>query len=147
MTALRRKMIEDMELRGLAESTQKLYVRAVRNLCEYCNKSPDLITQEELREFLLYFQKEKKAAPSTCGVTMYGIKFFYRYTLKRDWPMLDWVRPIKEQKLPVVLSVDEVQTLLSSLKRLRHRARLGIIYACGLRIREGIGLRVTDIDS
>ena len=57
------------------------------------------------------------------------------------------MRPIKEQKLPVVLSVDEVHTLLSSLKRLRHRARLGIIYACGLRVQEGISLRVTDIDS
>jgi integrase/recombinase XerD len=147
MTALRRKMIEDMELRGLSESTKKLYVRAVRDLCKYWNKSPDLITQEELRGFLLYFQREKKAAPSTCSVTMYGIKFFYRYTLKRNWPILDWVRPVKEQKLPVVLSVDEVHTLLSSLKRLRHRARLGIIYACGLRVQEGVSLQVTDIDS
>jgi integrase/recombinase XerD len=147
MTVLRKRMIEDMQLRGLSDATQRLYVRAVNELATYYKKSPNKITEEELRQFLIYLQQEKQASPSTCSVTMYGIKFFYRYTLQRDWPLLIWARPIKEKKLPVVLSVDEVQQILGSLRKLRHRARLGIIYACGLRLQEGVSLRVTDIDS
>ena len=89
MTALRQKMIEDMQLRGLSASTQTNYVRAVRQLAEYRAKSPDRITEEELRQYFLYLKNVKKVSPSTFTIALCGIKFFYQYTLGRAWPMLD----------------------------------------------------------
>ena len=147
MTALKQRMIEDMQLRGLSTSTQGNYVRAVRQLAEHWGKSPDQITEREIREYFLYLKTVKNASPSTYSVVLCGIKFFYQYTLQRDWSILDLIRPVRERKLPVVLSVSEVRQLLGCLRSLRYRTCLTTIYACGLRLREGVGLQVTDVDS
>jgi len=76
MTALRKRMTEDLQLHGFAEKTQEAYLRAVRQLAAYCKKPPDQITEEELREYFLYLKIEKGVSPSTCRVALYGIKFF-----------------------------------------------------------------------
>jgi site-specific recombinase XerD len=140
-------MIEDMQLHGLAAKTQDGYVRAVKQLAAYYHKSPDVITEEELRQYLLYLQNEKRVAASTFTIALCGLKFFYERTLQRSWHPLDLARPAPEKKLPVVLSIHEVQEILSRLHRLRYRVCLTTIYACGLRLREGVYLQVGDIDS
>lgn len=147
MTPLRQRMIEDMQLRGLARGTQRAYVRAVRRLAEYYGKAPDQISDEELRGYFVYLIQERQLARSTCTVVLCGLKFFYEYTLKREWPLLELVRPKKAKKLPVVLSPEEVRQILQHVHSPRCRMCLNIIYACGLRISEGVGLQVTDIDS
>lgn len=147
MTALRQRMIEDMQLRGLSELTQDVYVRAVRQLAEHYGKSPDCITEEELRQYFLYLTNEKQVARSTASVALCAIKFFYEFTLKREWPTLHLVRPPKEWKLPVVLSRNEVCALLGCVRKLHHRVCLSTIYSCGLRVSEGISLQVPHIDS
>ena len=76
-------MLEDMQLRGLSERTQESYVRAVRQLAEYCHKPPDQISQEELRGFFLYLKKVRHVSRSTQTITLCGIKFFYEHTLER----------------------------------------------------------------
>lgn len=78
---------------------------------------------------------------------MCGIKFFYDFTLKRDWPTLTLVRAPHEFKLPVVLSQHEVRSILNSIRIFRHRACLTTIYSCGLRLKEGTHLQIGDIDS
>lgn len=147
MTALRDRMIEDMQLRGLSANTQAAYVRAVKQLAQYYNRSPEEISQEELRQYFLYLKNEKGVSRSTLTVALCAIKFFYQYTLERPWALLAFVRPPHEQKLPVVLSVEEVHRVLSGLRKPRYRACLGTIYACGLRVSEGVSLGVSDIDS
>ena len=147
MTPLRQKMSEDMQLRGLSEITQDRYVRAVRQLAEHYDESPDKITEEELRQYFLYLKNDKKAARSTCTIALCGIKFFYEHTLKREWPTLTLIRPPREHKLPVVLSVDEVRQVLGYLRLPHYRVCLSTIYSCGLRLKEGVGLQVKDIDS
>jgi site-specific recombinase XerD len=139
-------MLEDMQLRGLSEGTQDRYVRAVRQLAEHCGKSPDEISEEELRRFFLHLKNEKRVSASTLRVKLSGVKFFYQYTLKRAWPTLDLIQPSGEKKLPVVLSRDEVRRVLSYVRRAHHRICLSIIYCCGLRISEGVSLQVSDID-
>ena len=76
MTALRQKMIEDMQLHGFSERTQDSYLRAVRQLAAYFNKSPDQISEEELRQYFLYLKNVKKASRSTITLALCGIKFF-----------------------------------------------------------------------
>jgi integrase/recombinase XerD len=78
---------------------------------------------------------------------MCGIKFLFAHTLRRTWPTLDWLRPPKEHKLPVVLSVEEVRRVLGGVRKLHFRVCLSTIDACGLRISEGVSLQVADIDS
>jgi integrase/recombinase XerD len=146
MTALRQKMIEDMQLRGFAERTQEAYLSAVRQLAKHYRKSPDQIDEEELRQYFLFLKNEKHAARNTCTIALCGIKFFFQHTLGREWKTFDFLRPPKEKKLPVVLSVEEVSRILKCVRLYHYRVCLTTIYACGLRLLEGTRLQVSDID-
>lgn len=147
MTALRQRMLEDMKLRGLAPSTQEAYVRSVRDLALYYHKPPDQISDEELRCYFVYLMEERQLARSSCTAILCGIKFLYTYTLNREWPLQKLVRPAKAKRLPVILSTGEVRQILSQLRSEAGQACLNTIYACGLRVSEGVGLTVSDIDS
>jgi len=140
-------MIEDLQLRGLSERTQEMYVRAVRQLAEHDHTSPDQITEEALRDSFLSRKNVKHASRSTSTIALCGIKCFYEYTLKRDWTTLTFVRPPQEHKLPVILSLEEVHTILQCVRLPRYRACLTTIYACGLRLQEGTHLQIPDMDS
>jgi site-specific recombinase XerD len=146
MTTLRQRMIEDMQLHSFSERTQDSYLRVVRQLAAYFNKPPDQINEEELRQYFLYLKNVKKASRSTITLALCGIKFFYERTLLRQWATLALVRPPREKKLPVVLSVDEVRQILSRVRRWRYRVCLSTIYACGLRLQEGLHLQIGQID-
>ena len=111
MTALRQRMIEDMYLHGLSKHTRENYVRAVRKMAEHYARSPDLLTEEEVRQYFLYLKHEKKVAPGTLGVAIAAVKFLYVYTLKRECPTLDLMRVSRERKVSVVLSIDEVHAI------------------------------------
>jgi integrase/recombinase XerD len=141
MTPLRQKMIEDMQLRGLSVRTQDSYVRVVRQLAEYYRKPPDQVTEAELRQYFLYLKNDKQVSRSTCTQALCGLKFLYQHTLQRDWTVLDFIRPAQEHKLPVILSV-----VLSRVRQPHYRVCLSTIYACGLRLLEGVHLQVADID-
>jgi len=147
MTTFRRRMLEDLQLRGLAPSTQQCYVEAVKHLTQYYRRAPDQISEDELRQYFLFLINEKQVAESTFRIHLYGIRFFYERTLKRPWPVFDLVRPRHPQKLPVVLSLREVRSLLALVANPTARMCLQLIYACGLRLREGTQLQVSDIDS
>ena len=140
-------MIEDLQLRGISALSQQRYVRAVQQLAEHYGKSPDTITEEELRNYFLYLKNVKKWARSTSTIALCGIKFFYENTIRRDWPTLHLIRAERQKKLPVILSPDEVRRILSNVRLFRYRVCLTTIYSCGLRLQEGTHLKVQDIDS
>ncbi len=146
-TELQRRMIEDLQLAGLSERTQEMYVRAVRQLAEHYHKPPDQITEEELRAYFLHIKNVKKWSRAGITIALCGIKFFYEHTIQRHWPILDFVRPAAEKKLPDILSREEVRLILSHVRLFRYRACLSTIYSCGLRLKEGTHLHVPDIDS
>ena len=123
MTELRKRMIECMQLRGLSERTQEAYVRAVRQLSEHYHKSPDLITEEELRQYFLFLKNVKHYARPTMTIAICGIRFCYEQTLNRQWSIFGIVRPAREKKLPVILSVAEGRQILPGR---RHRNRIAI---------------------
>ncbi|ABX07793.1 integrase family protein (plasmid) [Herpetosiphon aurantiacus DSM 785] len=146
-TPLRQRMIDDMQIRGLSAQTQSAYVQAVRQLAQYFNTPPDRLSDDQLRRYFLYLRTEKQVSASTITVTLCAIRFLYQHTLQRSWPLLDALRPPKAQPLPVVLSRDEVRAILHQVRTPRHRVCLSIIYACGLRLMEGVRLQVCNIDS
>ncbi len=146
MTDLRRRMREDLQLAGYAARTVESYIDTVRVLANYYHRSPDLITEDEIRRFFLYMINERKSSASSITVYLCGIKFFYETTLKRTLPIFDLVRPLRTKKLPVVLSPDEVRIILKEINHPVYRMALTIIYACGLRISEAVRLTVCDVD-
>ena len=108
MTVLRQRMTEDMQLRGLATKTQEAYLRAVRQISEHYNKSPDQISEEELRGYFLYLTNVREISRSTCIINICGLKFFFERTLGKNWPTFELLKPKRGRKLPVVLSKKEV---------------------------------------
>jgi site-specific recombinase XerD len=140
-------MREDMQLRGLAPTTQQAYLRHVQHLAEFVGKSPDQATDEEFRQFFLALHKVRGLSRSSATVAIAAFKFLFEVTLRRPWPRLDLYRPRQIQTLPVVLSVDEVWHILSFVHQPSYYACLATIYTCGLRISEGANLQVSWIDS
>jgi len=147
MTPLRQKMIEDMQLRGLSQRTQETYIRVVRQLAEHYGQPPDQLNEAELRQYFLYLKNDKQLSRSSCTQVLSALKFLYEQTLRRKWPILDFVRPAPEHKLPVILSVAEVRRILGNVRHWHYRVCLSTIYACGLRLQEGLHVQVKDIDS
>src|SRR4029453_6063105 len=130
-------MIECLQLRGMSERTQQMYVRAVRQLAEHYRKAPDLMTEEELRQYFLYVKNVKKWSRRGSTIAMWGIKFFFERTLEKKWTPFTLVPPPSEHKLPVILSLEEVRRILQAVRLPRYRVCLSTIYSCGLRLQEG----------
>ena len=147
MTPLGQRMIETMQLRGLSPRTQDSYISAVHQLARHYDKSPDTITEDELRQYFLFLIVDRQLAPNTTNVALNAIKFFYTYTLRRPWPLRDLVRPPLPQKLPVVLTPEEIWRIIEQVRRPDYSVCLSVIAACGLRLLEGVDLQVSQIDS
>ena len=147
MTDVFTRFKEDLQLKGLSQRTIDMYVRAAKQLTEHYQKSPEEISDEELRQYFLYNKNERKWSRVASTISLCGIKHFFTLTLKREWTNLKFVRPEKEKKLPVILSPNEVKAILNRVQFPHHRACLKVIYSLGLRIGEGTSLQISDIDS
>jgi len=104
MTELRKRFIDDMQLRGFSERTIEAYVRSVRQLAQHFHKSPNKITEAELRQYFLYNKNIRKWSRAASTISLCGIKFFFTHTLQKEWTTFKLVRPPKEKKLPPILS-------------------------------------------
>ncbi len=146
-TALRKKMHQDLQLAGLSEGTQDVYLRAVRRLAVHFDTPPDVLNEAQVRDYLLHLKNDRKFASSSLGIAYSDIKFFYSHTAPRDWPTLQRIRVQKEKRLPDVLSIDEVRELIGAVRKLCYRTYFSTVYSLGLRRNEGLHLQVRDIDS
>jgi integrase/recombinase XerD len=139
MSPLRRRMIDDMQIRNLTPNTQRVYVAQVVRFACHFRKSPDLLGAAEIR---------RRLAASSIIVTVSALRFFFTVTLKRPWVVEDDIPAGRQaKKLPVVLSKDEVARFLGAVDNLKHRMILTVCYATGLRISEAVRLKPTAIDS
>src|SRR5579862_4427010 len=113
MTPLRVRMTEDMTLAGFTPGTQAIYIDAVRRLAAHYRRSPDQLSEDEVRSYLLGL-RERGVALGTFKTNHGGIQFLYRQTLDRDWPLF-WkkkIRPPKQRRLPSTLPDPEIRALL-----------------------------------
>lgn len=147
MSELRQRMVEEMQLRRYSERTQESYVSWVRRLTEHYGKSAEAISREEVRAYFVHLTNERKLSRSSVTTALSAVKFLYEAVLKQEWQEFGLARPRAEKKLPVVLSVEEVQRVLNGVRQPRYKVCLSVIYACGLRLLEGTHLQVQDIDS
>jgi len=146
LSPLRERMIEDMRMRKLELKTRTTYLRAVTKLATFLKRSPDTATVEDLRRFQLYLV-DHGTSPITINATICGLKFFFGVTLGRSELMVKMQTVQVPQKLPVVLSRDEVARLIAAAPNLKSQTALSLAYATGLRVSEVVALKVTDIDS
>jgi integrase/recombinase XerD len=148
MTTLRRRMLEDMQVRSLSPQTQATYVQQVSLFARHFNQSPELLGPEEIRSYQVYLTNERKLAPSSINIAISALRFLYRITLHKDWSLTEVIpTPKKPKKLPIVPSPEEVLQFLGCVWNIKHRTILTTCYAAGLRVSEAICLKVTDIDS
>jgi integrase/recombinase XerD len=146
-TLLRQRMHQDLQLAGLAEGTQTLYLRAVRQLADHFDTAPDRLTERQLREYLLYLKNDRQYSPSSLKIAASGITFFYTHTIPRDWQTLKKLRIPRPQSLPDVLSIEEVRRLIDAVRTPHNQTYFWTVYSLGLRLQEGLNLQVGDIDS
>jgi integrase/recombinase XerD len=147
ITALRQRMLQDLQLAGLSERTQEAYLRAVRQLADHFLIPPDRLSEQQVREYFLHLKNDRKFASASLGIAYSGIKFFYSQTVSRDWPTLQRLRVRREKKLPDVLSVDELRQLIGAVRTPHNRTYFWTVYSLGLRLGEGLHLQVGDIDA
>jgi integrase/recombinase XerD len=147
MTALRQRMLEDMQLRNLCPETQRNYVHHISGLARFYQTSPEHLSLEEIREYHLYLANERRLSPDSINQFVSAAKFLYNVTLETPWPERVLPRAHVPYKLPVVLSAMEVSEFFQHVSTIRYRAALMTAYGAGLRVSEVVSLHVGDIDS
>ena len=148
MTVLRQRMTEDMQVRNLSPHTQASYLQQVSQFARYFGKSPGALTPEHIRAYQIYLTNERKLATGSIHIAVAALRFLYKITLKREWTFADVLPlPRKPQKLPVVLSPEEVVHFLGCVSCRKQRVILTACYAAGLRVSEAVRLKASAIDS
>jgi site-specific recombinase XerD len=146
ISPLRRRMIEDMTVRGFTACTQRGYIAAVKRLTAFMGRSPDQATAEDLRRFQVHMRCEGASA-TTMNAAVSAVRFFFGVTLGRGDAEVGMTTVRAPRRLPVILSPEEVTRLLDAAPGLKHRAALSLSYGAGLRASEVVSLRIPDIDS
>jgi site-specific recombinase XerD len=146
VSALRARMIEDMNVRGFSEKTRNDYVRNVRAFAVFIGRSPDTATAEDLRRFQLH-QSQIGVRPPTINSAVAALRFFFTVTLDRP----DLARRLtivrEPRRLPAVLSVEEVTLLFAAAPGPKYKAAFATAYGAGLRVSEVVALKAGDVDS
>ena len=146
MTELRQRMIRTMDLRNLSKNSKIAYLRAVTGLAKHYRKSPDTITEEMIEDYLLYLKNQKGRPPSGIHSDLTGLKFFYKHVLDKQI-VIGFTITNKPQRLPTVLTQEQVWKIIRAPKNMKHRLILMTTYSAGLRAMEVARLKPEHIDS
>jgi site-specific recombinase XerD len=146
ISPLRRRMIEDMTIRGFTAGTQQSYIRVVRDFTAFLGRPPDQADAEDLRRYQLHMRSQGASATSM-NAAVSALRFFFGVSLGREDAEVGMTTLREPRKLPVVLSPQEVARLLDAAPGLKYRAALSVAYGAGLRASEVVSLKVSDIDS
>jgi site-specific recombinase XerD len=146
ISPLRRRMTEDMTVRGFTACTQRGYLAAVRNFTAFLGCSPDRATAEDLRRYQVHM-RSRGASATTMNAAVSALRFFFGVTLGRGDASVGMTTVRQPRRLSVILSPEEVARLLDAAPGLKAKAALSLSYGAGLRASEVVSLKVTDIDS
>jgi site-specific recombinase XerD len=146
MTELRRRMIQAMTVRGFSPRTHESYIAAVRDLAGHYRRPPDQLSAQEVQAYLAHLVTTRKLSWSTCNIAASAFRFLYHTTLGRDCDAFELPAPKQPQRLPEILSREEVARLIEAPPNPKHRLLLAAVYSAGLRVSEAIGLKLGDVD-
>lgn len=135
----------DLVLRGYSPRTQKTYYRNIVYFLEYCKKPPELITKENIKNYLYYLIKDKKLSESSLRQARSAICYFFSQTTGRDVEIENIPIQKKKRKLPEFFTIDEVLRIIHGTENMKHKTILMLTYSSGLRVGEIVNLKVDDI--
>jgi site-specific recombinase XerD len=137
----------DIELRSRKYSinTINFYIYYNQSICQWLKKTPDLISNEDVKNYMAYKEKNENKSAASLNITLNAIKFFFRNVLKSD-KIHEQKRPKQDKRLPVVLSKEEIKKILKLEKNIKHRLLLMLAYSSGLRVSEVVSLKKQNID-
>jgi len=147
MTPLRKRMLEELQLRNYADLTIERYLEAVQSYARYFHRSPLRMGPEQIRDYLLHLVRDRKAAPNTLQVHRAALKFLYVKTLNQQWFDGRVARTRRRPRLPSILSPAEITRVLDHTRNLKHWTIIATFYATGMRCNELRHLKIGDIDS
>ena len=147
MTHLRKIMLEELDRRNYAQATIDCYLRAVAEFSLHFHRPPNQLGPDHIRQYQAHLFGQLKLAPSTVTQRLAALRFFYIKTLRKPWSVTETPYPKKVQRLPIILSTEEVAQLIDSALTAFHRILLMTLYATGVRRAELARLKITDIDS
>jgi len=147
MTDLRKRMLEELQRRNYSSETIRAYLFAVKDFATYFRNRPDQLGQEHLRQYQLHLLNDRRLAAETIVGRIAALRFFFVKVLRRPYRQIDLVYPKRSERLPVILSEEEVARLIESASTSYHRVILMTLYGTGLRREELCRLKVTDVDS
>lgn len=147
MTRLRKAMLEELQRRNYAQSTAEAYIRALKEFATYYHRPPDQLGPKEISRFQLHLLRDRKLSIPSVKQRIAALRFFFNRTLKRRYPLTEFSYPKAPQRLPVILSQDEVKAMINAATSLLHRTLLMTLYSTGMRRAEVTRLKVNDIDS
>jgi site-specific recombinase XerD len=135
-----------MRQHGFSPQTQRSYLYVVADLARYYRRSPDRLEVGDLQTYFNYLVQERSLAPASCRLYLHGIRFLFLQVL--HWPDfdVDLVLPKRPQRIPELLTRQEVARILGSVQNPKHRALLSVTYGCGLRVSEAVALQVKNVD-
>jgi len=143
--ALYSKHLQALKLQGKREKTIDGYARALRRIAGYFDCCPDSLEPDQLKTYFAWMVENYSW--SSVKVDLWGLSFFYRHVLGRKMEWIEIVNPPKARSLPDVPTREEVQRLINGVYRLRYRVFFFVVYSMGLRLGEGLGMEIGDIDS
>lgn len=147
-SSLRDQFIDQMTFEGFSECTKKSYVTAVKGLAKFYNLSPDLLTSDQVYFYFRHLITERKMNWSTCNNYLSGVIYFYKNICQwEDVGRFGLPPRPYQKKLPVTLSIEEIQRLFAAVTNLKHRVLLKTTYSAGLRVSEVISLMPHHIES
>lgn len=142
-----RMMEQKLHLRGYSKNTSKTYLQAFKDFLVFYQLYPPFeLTEIEIRNYLLYVVEKKQVSRSTQNQVINAIKFFYEKVLGQQRKVYDLERPLKEHRLPEVLSQEEIVQIFSVITNLKHLLMMMLVYSGGLRRSELLNLRIGDVD-
>lgn len=147
LTPLRAKMTDELTVRGLSKNTQLSYLGSVERLARFYRRSPDQITEDEVKDFLLHLIRNCNVSLRSANVIRCGIRFFFHHVL--GLTKEDFIIPGSKQatRLPAIPSREQVMCIIEATGNLKYRALLMLAYSAGLRVSEIVNLQATDINS
>ena len=146
ISPLRRRMIEDMTIRGFTAATQRSYLAAVMSFTAFFGRPPDAASAEDLRRYQVHMRSIGTSATGM-NAAVSALRFFFGVTLERGDAHAGMTSVRAPKTLPVILSPQEVARLLDAAPGLKYRAALSVAYGAGLRASEVVSLKIADIDS
>ncbi|MBI5392156.1 tyrosine-type recombinase/integrase [Candidatus Woesearchaeota archaeon] len=141
-----KKLETELRIRGFTQKTVSTYNLQVSLFLNYLQKDPTSLEEDDIKQYLAHLIAEKKQKPSSVGLSLSSIKFFFIEILKKPEIVVNLKSPKQEKRIPTVLSKEEVKNILNVIENPKHKLMIEIMLSSGLRVAEMVSLKKQDID-